>query len=443
VNTTSTTISDTLGAIWHSQALLSDFETICDFGGRFAATEGELSARAFLKQTLEGLGLKPQAVTFPYQAWRRGKASLTLLGHTEKTLPATSLVFSPVAEGLTLEVVDLGRGTLQDFQARQAEIAGKAVLVRHEFPFSVSHVHRRRKYGWAKQAGAAAFLIANNIPSIGVVTGSSGMGDADDLPSLGISYEAGEAIASRCRQRKAQVTIDIHAHTEALQGEHILVDIPGKSDDMVVLCAHVDGHHLAESAMDNGSGLAVVLEVVRQLHRLVETSQRGLRVMFFTFEEWGLYGSKLYVNSLSETEKNRISLNINLDTVVGSSRLNALVSGSREVAHFVESTTKSGVPVYPVYPLQANSDHYNFFLGGIPSFRLIAGYEDTNSLTRYLLTPADTRDKVDPGQLRVAAMTTASLVHAACNVDMTLPRISKEAIASQLDQTDPWVSDRT
>ena len=108
MNTTITTISDTLGAIWHSQALLSVFETICDFGGRFAATEGELSARAFLKQTLEGLGLKPQAVTFPYQAWRRGKASLTLLGHTEKTLPATSLVFSPVAEGLTLEVVALG-----------------------------------------------------------------------------------------------------------------------------------------------------------------------------------------------------------------------------------------------------------------------------------------------------------------------------------------------
>lgn len=439
-----TTINDTLGAIWHSQALLSDFETICDFGGRFAATEGELGARAFLKTTLEGMGLKPHAVTFPYEAWRRGDASLSLFGHTEKTLLATSLVFSPVASDLKLEVVDLGRGTLQDFQARQAEIAGKAVLVRHEFPFSVSHVHRRRKYGWAKQAGAAAFLIANNIPSIGVVTGSSGMGEADDIPSLGISYEAGEAIASRCRQGKAQVHIDIQAHTEALQGEHILVDIPGKSDDMVVLCAHVDGHHLAESAMDNGSGLAVVLEVVRQLRRIVETSQRGLRVMFFTFEEWGLYGSKLYVNSLSEAEKNRISLNINLDTVVGSSRLNALVSGSQEVASFVRKATfASGVPVYPVYPLQANSDHYNFFLGGIPSFRLIAGYEDINALTRYLLTPADTRDKVDPGQLRVAAMTTASLVHAACNTEMVLPRISREAIASQLDQTDPWVSDRT
>jgi aminopeptidase YwaD len=435
-----------IGDIWRSTELVQDFNDICDCGGRFAGTEGERRARELLHKRLTEITASPsRSVAFEHQGWRRKSSRLRVLGEPSIELDSTALVLSPGAENLVLDLVDLGRGALEDFEARWDELRGRAVLVRHEFPFSVSHVHRRRKYGWAIEAGAAAFIIANHIPGIGVVTGSSGSGASRDIPSIGISFEAGAEMERRARLGPTRVRLDIVVEHHEAQSEHIIAEIPGKSDDVVVLCAHVDGHDLAESAMDNGSGVAVVLEVTRRLAPIVPTLNRGLRVIFFTVEEWALTGSRIYVQSLSPDERARISLVVNLDTVVGSPRMTALVSGRHDVARFVEDATRtSGTPVQPIYPLQANSDHYNFVLAGVPALRLIAGYEDPTSMTRYLLTPADTRDKVDHGQLRLAAMTTASLVHAACaSEEPVAHHFDAAPLRARLDARDPWVSDRT
>jgi Zn-dependent M28 family amino/carboxypeptidase len=91
-----------------------------------------------------------------------------------------------------------------------------------------------------------------------------------------------------------------------------------------VLPAHVDGHDLADSAMDNGSGLAAVLAVIRALSPRIAKCRRGLRVMFFSVEEWALLGSAQYVAGPGEAEKAKIVLNINLDSVAGSPHLAAL-----------------------------------------------------------------------------------------------------------------------
>ena len=52
------------------------------------------------------------------------------------------------------------------------------------------------------------------------------------------------------------------------------------------------------------------------------------------------------------------------------------------------------MPLRTVRPLMQNSDHANFALAGIPALRLVAGFDDPNANLRYVLTPADTRDKV-------------------------------------------------
>ncbi|MBC5809387.1 MAG: M28 family peptidase [Candidatus Eremiobacteraeota bacterium] len=435
-----------VAALWDSDTLNDAFSALVDCGGRFAGTASELRAREVLVERMARLSnATVRRIAYPVQGWTRGPCSLRVAGIAGE-LAATSLVCSATTPpgGLDMEIVDLGRGTADDFRRRTGSIAGKAVLVRHEFPFSVDTVHRRRKYGWAKECGARAFLIANDLPGIGVVSGSSGRGAADDLPSLGISYEAGARIAEACARGSARAIIEIAATRSEATGEHLVAEIPGRGDEWVVLCAHLDGHDLAESALDNASGAAVVLEVARALAPFAGELERGLRVMFFTYEEWALYGSQVYVESLSADERAKIALAINLDTVVGSTRLNALVSGNDGVASFVRAATSGrGAPVESVFPLAANSDHYNFFLAGIPALRLIAGYDDRSAATRYLLTPADTRDKVDPGQLRIAALTTAGLALAALGATGPLAaRPNAEAVRSLLDAADPWVADR-
>lgn len=441
-------IDELFGQIWRSRELIDDLDRLCAFGGRFAGSEGEVAARGYLKDRLNELeGGTVRSDTFMFPTWERQRHELTLLhaDGSQTELAASSLVLSPDVNALELELVDLGRGTKADFDAHWSEIRGKAVLVRHEFPFSVSHVHRRLKYGWAIEAGAAAFLIANHQPGIGIVTGSSGSGAPHDIAALGTSYEAGAVLAASCRRGNARVRITTEATRQEQEMETIVCDLPGRSEEVVVLCAHVDGHDLGQSAMDNASGVAAVLEVARRLAPRMSQLQRGLRVLFFTVEEWALKGSELYLRALPESERKKITMAINLDTVVGHPRLNALVSGDRDLGAWVRSRTlDSGVEVEPIYGLQANSDHYNFFLNGIPSLRLIAGYEQPDSTTRLLLTPADTRDKVDVGQLRLAAMTTLDLAHAACATsELVSPHFDPKDRMAELDRSDPWVSDRT
>lgn len=195
--------------------------------------------------------------------------------------------------------------------------------------------------------------------------------------------------------------------------------------------------------MDNASGTAAVLEVLRALAPSVPNFRRGLRIVLFTLEHWGLLGSRLYVRDLPEVQRRKIAININLDTVGGGRRLTALTSGLDDVERFVRAATGAGSGVDIVSALQINSDHYNFYLAGIPSLRLIAGFEDPESDTRFMMSAADTSDKVEPVELRVAALTAAELAIRACTSQEPIAKHRRpDEVLRQLDPTDPWVSDR-
>ncbi|MCX7366162.1 MAG: hypothetical protein NTV97_30710, partial [Alphaproteobacteria bacterium] len=114
----------------------------------------------------------------------------------------------------------------------------------------------------------------------------------------------------------------------------------------------------------------------------------------------------------------RIALNVNLDSVAGSPQLAALSSGYAGVEPFLlKVAAANGQALRTVRPLMTNSDHANFALGGIPAIRLVAGFDDPAANLRLVLTPADTRDKIDQQDLRQATLLTAALVAAACTAD--------------------------
>jgi aminopeptidase YwaD len=403
-------------AIDHDTRLLDDFGAICDCGGRLAGTEGERRAFALLRERMAHAA--PQAsersIPVPYEGWQALSAQLVIDGdpRPQHCHPLIRSIATPAA-GLSAEVVDLGRGTPEEFEAHAAELRGRIALVRHELMFAAGTIHRRRKYDMARAAGAAGFLIAGPLPGH-VVAGSSGREGAAGIPSLGITPETAARLARRA-SGWARATMRIETREAPASTETLVYELPGLEDEWVVLSAHVDGHDLAESAMDNGTGLAAVLAVCRALAPRVAQMRRGLRVMFFSVEEWALTGSAQYVQSLPETERGKIALNINLDSVAGSPRLTALTSGFAGVEPFLLGVAeRCGQALRTVRPLMLNSDHANFALAGIPAIRLVAGFDDPNAVLRWVLTPADTRDKVAAGELRQATQLTAALVAAAC-----------------------------
>ncbi|MGE5816714.1 MAG: PA domain-containing protein, partial [Deltaproteobacteria bacterium] len=171
----------------HSQSVSSDLNKLCSFGGRFAGTESERKAADFLEQRLRSIAHATVNIhEVPYSGWRCESCELKRLTPPVLSLRAHALVRAPSTPpgGMECEVVDLGRGTLADFEARKSEIPGRFVLVRHEFMFASGHIHRRLKYQWAKERGASGFMIASHLPGDLVVTGSSG---DDEIPAVGLA----------------------------------------------------------------------------------------------------------------------------------------------------------------------------------------------------------------------------------------------------------------
>ena len=395
-------------------ALWLDFLAICDCGGRLAGTESERRAFALVETRAEAAtGVNGRSIPVAYGGWAARKSALMIAGGA--TLPCRGLLRSvgTPASGLTAEVVDVGRGTPEEFAAHADDIRGRIVLVRHELMFAAGTIHRRRKYMAAQDAGAAGFLIAGPLPGH-LVAGSSGRQDGPGIPAAGISPDVAASLRRTARGWPT-ATLTIEVDEPPAETRTLLFDIPGQTDEWVVLSAHLDGHDGSESAMDNASGLAAALAAARALAPQVKSFRRGVRLAFFSVEEWALTGSAQYVSSLAEAERHSIAVNVNLDSVGGSPNLTALTSGFAGLEPFLLQVADAArIHLRTFRPLMKNSDHANFALAGIPAIRLVAGFDDPAANLRYVLTPADTRDKVSERELTQSAILTSAIVAAAC-----------------------------
>ena len=403
-----------IGDIWRSAELGADFDRLTACGGRLVGSESEAAARRLLQERVNAVaGARIGGHVFDYEAWANQTCSLDMLEPRRRDLRCHPLVRSgdTPATGIEAEVIDVGRGTQAEFDVAGDAIQGRIALVRHEYPFAVGSIHRRLKYAASQERGAVGFIIANNLPGEMLVTGSCGRDEPDNIPGIGVSFETGAALAMGPRVRMV-----VRNRREEAQATNIIAEIPGRGDEWVVVSAHYDGHDLAQSALDNATGAAAALQILRSFAPHVGECRRGLRVMLFTAEESGLLGSRIYADSLDDAACRAISAVINLDTLAGSPNLTCLTSGFAELDDFVRSVGATiGVRLRPVRPIARNSDHFNFARRGVPALRLIAGFDDPEAGARYLLTSGDTTDKVPTGELKLGTLAAAELAWAALN----------------------------
>ena len=92
----------------------------------------------------------------------------------------------------------------------------------------------------------------------------------------------------------------------------------GKSDEILVILAHVDSVETSPGAKDNAAAVAATLEMARILSTSAEHIDYEVRMIFAGAEETGYYGSTAYVKSLSETERRNHLGAFSMDIAVGS-----------------------------------------------------------------------------------------------------------------------------
>jgi aminopeptidase S len=164
----------------------------------------------------------------------------------------------------------------------------------------------------------------------------------------------------------------------------------GDKHRVVMAGAHLDSVPQGPGINDNGTGVAALLEIAARLGGAPAVTN-AVRFGFWGAEEIGLDGSRQYVRALSTSDRERLTLYVNLDMLaspnpgyfvqggVGDSDDETGPRGSGEVARvLVEQFAAAGVKAEPT-TFDGESDYAAFVGAGIPAGGVLAGDEQPKS----------------------------------------------------------------
>lgn len=217
---------------------------------------------------------------------------------------------------------------------------------------------------------------------------------------------------------------------------NVVADIPGteKTDEYVIIGAHIDSDDAGDGATDNGTGVCATLEAARILMEAGARPARTIRFILFSGEEIGKAGSRAYVMDHKDIMRN-VSVMLNMDQ--GSD----CISGISASGDMIDDFKTAFDPVFDLDPempfiikrvsslsaiinqccgSSGTSDHGSFHDAGVPA--LIWHQESPEPSPYYAHTKEDTYDKVTPEYLEHSATVIALGALGLANLDHPVSR---------------------
>jgi hypothetical protein len=228
---------------------------------------------------------------------------------------------------------------------------------------------------------------------------------------------------------RLEVRLDSQFH-EPAGTENVLGEIPGgdKTDEIVLVGAHVDSWHVGTGATDNAAGVAAVLEAVRILTTLKVPLRRTVRIAFWGGEELGRLGSRGYVaryligpTGTRLPEYDKLSGYLNID--YGSGRIRGVyLQGNAPLKPLLEPWLSGLGDGGLVVTLRSTlgSDQASFERVGIPGLSFIQDPLNYEQRTHH--TNMDHADYVLTDDVTDSAATIAALIYRVANAPAMLPR---------------------
>jgi carboxypeptidase Q len=284
--------------------------------------------------------------------------------------------------------------------------------------------------------------------------GSYKPGETATVPQLTMALEHWTRIARLLGQKK-DVSLELNVQNTFYDDDpnqyDTIAEIPGtdKKDELVMLGAHLDSWHAGTGATDNGAGTIVMMEAVRILKTLDIHPRRTVRIGLWSGEEEGLLGSQWYVvhhfgsrPPLSEPllkdaptllrreagdvtvkpDQAKVSAYFNLDNGTGKIR-GVYMQENEAVAPifkaWMEPFKDLGVTTLTMRNT-GGTDHLSFDAVGIPGFQFIQDPIEYETRTHH--SNMDVYDRLQPDDLKQAAVIVASFVYDAAMRDQMLPR---------------------
>jgi aminopeptidase YwaD len=395
---------------WTSPDMYANLEALTDFGSRFAGSPSEAQARDFIAEKLRAYGLTNVHLDpFEYLGWWRGTCALQIVSPKPRTLDAISLVYSPStpAGGVRAQLVDVGMGTEKEYARVKGTLAGKIVLCSSANPEEGRQPHRREKYGQAVNEGAVGFVYMRHLPGGLPETGSLRAGRLGEIPAVAVSYETGYALRRLIGKGEVVVSLDVHNESRPTTAHHVVGDVVGQTDEVIVVGAHYDGHDISVGANDDATGTCMVLELARLFAPMRGQLRRTLRFVAFACEELGVLGSTKYVEA-HRADMKKVALMVNLDSAVGGGPKGFNYGGMEDVETLFKQIAKeTGYPLKMSERIPTASDNFPFFMEGVPAVLMTAKANDPALGRGFGHTAMDTLDKVKRSDMNECAMVCA------------------------------------
>ena len=279
------------------------------------------------------------------------------------------------------------------------------------------------KYEEAARKGAAAALIIHDTPGASYgwdVVRNSWSGAQYDLPAASdpaprlpaqgwitgeqanaLFAEAGldlDALRAAAGKRgfkpvpmAAKLSLDLKSTISEKQSRNVIGLLPGSThpDEAMIYMAHWDhlgkhpdepGDNIYNGAVDNGTGVAGILEIAEAFAHQSPKPARSLLFVAVTLEESGLLGSQYYVAHPAVPLDKTVGV-VNLDAlgVYGKTRdLTVVGMGSSELEDVLKPVADKlqlslHAEAHPEAGSYFRSDHFNFARAGVPAMDIGSG----------------------------------------------------------------------
>jgi len=201
-------------------------------------------------------------------------------------------------------------------------------------------------------------------------------------------------------------------------------------DEIVMLGGHLDSWHAGTGATDNAAGCSVMMEAVRLIKSMGLQPKRTIRIVLWSGEEEGLFGSRNYVkNHFGDPatmkltpDQAKVSAYYNLDNGTGRIR-GVYLQGNDKVKDLFEGWlapfNEMGASTLTISNT-GGTDHLSFDAVGIPGFQFIQDPIEYDTRTHH--SNMDTYDHLVPEDLKQAATIVAAFVYNTAQRDEMIPR---------------------
>ena len=402
-----------------------------DIGPRPAGSANAAAAVRWAVRTFQKWGIPVRTEKVMVPRWVRGEERARLVSHHDQKIVLTALggsVATP-GKGITAEVIEVH--SFEELRAIGTKAKGKIVFYNNPMDMDLVRAHRGfEAYGKAvvfrgdgasraAEFGAVAALI-RSVGSDSLRTPHTGAMRYDPklpkIPAAAMSAEDAMLI-DRLLQKGERVRMHLVLTPRTLpRGEsaNVIAEIRGneKPDEIVLIGGHLDSWDLGTGAIDDGAGVAMVMETMRLMKEMRLTPKRTVRCVLFMNEENGLDGARKYFeNHKHETHVAAIESDAGAAAPIG---FRTTLKGDA-----LADLEKRAQPLAAVGAAHFDSardtgaDTSFLVEAGVPGFGFVP---EPLRYFDYHHSPADTLDKIDPHELAQDSAAVAALTWILANM---------------------------